>query len=150
MTAIAYRLDLMANALACAKAALRAKVTYDGGRRYASRSEATRGAQLEILQAAGQIRGLEFQPRVDLHAGIFYKPDFKYYELQRLPLTQALRLDEWVPVWEDVKGIIARDTALKLRLWRVHGPGLLRLTRQSGTRFRVIREIRPKGPRYAD
>jgi hypothetical protein len=51
---------------------------------------------------------------------------------------------KWTPrLYEDVKGVITRDFALKLRLWKVHGPGPLRLTKRRGKSFVTVREIIP-------
>ena len=46
-------------------------------------------------------------------------------------------------IYEDVKGVITRDFTLKLRLWKVHGPGPLRLTKRKGKMFVTVREIIP-------
>jgi hypothetical protein len=51
--------------------------------------------------------------------------------------------DTWRFYYEDVKGIITRDLALKLRLWKVHGPGPLRLTKRKGKTFVTVKEIIP-------
>lgn len=105
-----------------------------GGRLMDSQAEADRAQDLELLQSAGEIAELEYQPVVTLTAGIKYKPDFKYIERGR-------------PVFEDVKGCISRDAALKFRLWKQYGPALLRLTRRASRRsgFTVFREIMPTG-----
>jgi hypothetical protein len=105
-----------------------------------------RAAELELLEKAGAIIDLEKQPRVHLHAGIHYKPDFSYREW-----------NGWISgtehvggptVYEDVKGVITRDFALKLRLWKVHGPGPQRLTKRHGKTFVTVKEIIPvTGPK---
>jgi hypothetical protein len=43
-----------------------------------------------------------------------------------------------------VKGVIGRDQALKFKLWKLHGPGPLRLTKRQGKTFVVFfKEIIP-------
>ena len=50
--------------------------------RFASKKEAKRYGELKLLQQAGEIAGLEMQPRWDLHVNgtrvAFYKGDFCY------------------------------------------------------------------------
>ncbi len=110
-----------------------ARKTRFGGRLYDSKAEADRAAELALLVAAGVITDLEAQPRVELEPGIVWKLDFAYTERGRR-------------VHEDVKGIVTREAALKMKLWRLHGPGLLRIVKRRGTRaaFIAVKEIMPR------
>lgn len=104
------------------------------GRLYASKAERDRGDQLRLLEQAKVIRNLGEQPRIELEPGIFYRPDFVYVERGRL-------------VYEDVKGVVTERFRLVCKLWRLHGPAVLRVTKRKGTRsaFIVVREIMGKG-----
>lgn len=110
-----------------------AKQTLALGRRFDSGAEAARAAELSLLERAGAIADLVFQPRVELEPGIFYRPDFAYRERGRV-------------VWEDVKGVETERFRLIKRLWRLHGGGPLRITKRSGIRggFRVVQEVLPR------
>jgi len=108
--------------------------TVRDGRSFASRIEADYGAELELRERAGEIHGLAYQPRVELEPGLFYKPDFAFMERGR-------------PVFVEVKGVRTDRYRLICKLWRLHGPGVLRevMRRGRGARFVVTREI-PPGP----
>lgn len=114
--------------------AQRAQSAHFGARWFDSTAERDRAEELRSLEAAGEIKALTLQPKVDLTAGITWKLDFSYTEQGRT-------------VWEDVKGVIGRDVALKVRLWREYGPGLLRLTRRANRQreFTVVREVMAQG-----
>ena len=75
-----------------------AEPTTIDGIRFASKAESKRYQELCLMQAAGEIRGLECQYRVDLHVGTLkigsYVADFTYAE----------RLGN-VRILEDVKGV---------------------------------------------
>jgi hypothetical protein len=123
-----------------------ARKTLFGGRMYDSHAEADRAAELELLEKAGEITDLEKQPRILLHAGIYYKPDFSYHELRPYLGYSVGEVQQAGPtIYEDVKGVMTRAFALKLRLWREHGPGPLRLTKRRGKTFVTFREIIPTG-----
>lgn len=100
------------------------------GRSFDSGAEADRGGELTLLEQAGELAGLTFQPRLELEPGIFYKPDFSYVERGRV-------------VYEDVKGVETERFRLIKKLWRLHGPGPLRITKRASRRdgFRVVQEI---------
>jgi hypothetical protein len=80
------------------------------GQRFASRHEAARYAELQLLARAGFIRGLTCQPSYELRACVIgprgrcqesrviaiYRADFAYEERRR---------DTWHPVIEDAKGV---------------------------------------------
>lgn len=73
-------------------------------RAFASAAEAERAEQLHLMQAAGEITGLEFQPRYALSKNCRFTLDFRY------------RLPDGTLVVEDVKGCAARDFAVR-RAW---------------------------------
>lgn len=106
------------------------------GRMFDSGAERDRAIELTLLVQAGEIDDLQLQPVVELTAGIKFRPDFCYLEGARKRL-----------IFEDVKGIVTREAALKHRLWAVYGPATLRLTRRKGKGqpFLAFREILPKG-----
>lgn len=78
------------------------------GRRFASKAEARRGAELALLQRAGEISGLVFQPRypveVNGHLVCVYVGDFGY------------RTKAGAHVVEDVKGAETDVFRLKRKL----------------------------------
>lgn len=75
------------------------------GIRFASKAEARRYGELKLLEKAGKIADLELQPRFLLIAGVVYVGDFAYRE-------------DGKRVVEDVKGIIAQHSAIKMKLFR--------------------------------
>lgn len=97
------------------------KVTLDGYQ-FDSVREATRYSQLQLLQRAGQITGLELQPRFELipkqcrddgkpERACEYVADFRYTD------TRTGK-----QVIEDAKGMRTRDYIMKRKLMlQVHG-----------------------------
>ncbi|MBX6966011.1 DUF1064 domain-containing protein [Alcaligenes faecalis] len=97
------------------------KVTL-GGHQFDSAREATRYSQLQLLERAGQIKGLELQPRFELipkqrrddgkpERACEYVADFRYTDT-RTGQT----------VIEDAKGMRTRDYIMKRKLMlQVHG-----------------------------
>lgn len=90
------------------------------GHKHASRREATRCAELHLLQRAGQIADLTVEPTYVLAPGgnpimmgngqkARYRPDFVYRENGAL-------------VAEDIKGMIVRDFPLRAALFRLCFP----------------------------
>ena len=73
------------------------------GRMFASKAEARRGEELYALELYGAISNLEYQPKFLLSEKpkITYTPDFKYIEDGKV-------------IYEDVKGVLTRDTRTKL------------------------------------
>lgn len=115
-------------------------ITEDGAS-FPSRLEARRWGQLLQLQEAGALSDLRRQPKVLLTAAdIVYHPDFCYQERGRL-------------VFEETKGFDTKDWLLKLKLWRVYGPGVLRVMKAvKGGGIRTSEEVHPRaipepGPR---
>lgn len=85
------------------------------GIRFSSKAEARRYGELKLLQHAGHIKLLETQPRFPLIVkGILickYVADFQYYDVQK-------KCD----VVEDVKGVIAAHSKIKMKLFTVLYP----------------------------
>jgi hypothetical protein len=113
--------------------AKRSQSPHFGARLFDSMAERDRAEELRLLEVAGEIAELVLQPVVELTAGIRWRLDFSYVERGRT-------------CWEDVKGVMGRDTALKVKLWREYGPGLLRITKRDGRKraFMVVREVMAK------
>lgn len=103
-----------------------------GSRLYDSKGEAERGAQLQLLEMAGEISDLQFQVQFNLtRANITYRADFTYMERGRM-------------VAEDFKGVETDRFKLICKLWNAYGPCVLRVTqrnRRGG--FCIKREIMP-------
>jgi len=80
-----------------------------------SRMESRYYMDLKILQRANKLKIVELQPKVYLTlAKILFKPDFLIEENGKM-------------IWIDVKGMKTTTFAIKQRLWRHYGPGLLRV-----------------------
>jgi len=81
---------------------------------YASKREANRAAELELLERMGKIRELYKQPRFQLlkgtdgkDRGVWYVADFSYWDCERQ-----------VRVIEDVKGFLTPVYKLKKKLMK--------------------------------
>ena len=88
-----------------------ARRTYSAlcGRTFDSKLEARRGEELELLQKAGEISGLEFQVKFQLTSNgirpkVTYTADFKYKEL-----TGLRRI-----IHEDSKGVLTEATRVRI------------------------------------
>lgn len=103
------------------------------GRSFASQAERDRGDQLRLLELAGEISDLEFQPQTYLSAAkIGYAPDFRYVE-------------KGVTIYEEVKGFETEGYQIKARLWAYYGPAQLRVLKSNGRgKFVVRKTIFPK------
>lgn len=101
---------------------------------YDSGAERARARQLDALQKDGEINDLREQTAVELETGIHFKTDFDYIERGRR-------------VYEDVKGPMSERFGIICKLWKLHGPGPLRILRRAGQDrpFRVTRTINPGG-----
>lgn len=112
-------------------------------RSFQSKLERDRARELCLLQKAGEIRNLQFQPRVFLtRAEVSYHPDF-YYEEKR---HDCKCKTSWHSVHEETKGVSGYPWLTNRKLWRVYGPGLLRVTvRGSRGGIKVKEEIWPTG-----
>lgn len=105
-----------------------------GPRLFASKAERDRAEELRLLEQAGAISALQLQPKVEMtRARVPWRLDFAYVEHGRT-------------VWEDVKGVVSRETQRNIKLWREYGPGLLRVTKRDGRKraFVVVREVMAK------
>lgn len=92
------------------------RVEYDGIK-FDSKLECEQYKVLKLLESKGKITDLECQPKVYLtKSRILYKPDFKFFDVDAA---------KWV--WVDVKGMQTAVFRIKLRLWRVYGPGELQI-----------------------
>ena len=102
-------------------------------RSFQSKAERDRADQLVLLEQAGAIEGLVFQPQTHLSkANIGYRADFQYFE-------------NGVEIYEDVKGAETEAFGIKKRLWAAYGPAQLRILRKgSGERFLVTKTIYPR------
>ena len=87
-----------------------AKRTYSSlcSRFFASKKEAGRAEELTLLEKAREIYNLEFQPKYVLCSDpkITYTADFRYRDYTR-PSSNVV-------VVEDVKGMLLRETKVKL------------------------------------
>ena len=77
-------------------------------REFASKKECIRAEELTLLEKAGEIYNLEFQPKYVLCSNpkITYTADFRYRDYANHP--------DNVIVVEDSKGVLTRDTRTKL------------------------------------
>jgi hypothetical protein len=106
------------------------RVTEYNGRTFASKAEAHRAQELELLQGAGKIKDLEYQPRymlqppfvrlgktiptvVSTFRAIYYVADFAYWDNE----TEK-------KVVEDVKGAETPLWKLKEKMFRYHYPSI--------------------------
>lgn len=104
------------------------------GHTYDSKGERRRWELLRLLERAGEITDLVFKPEpvvLDAKAGIKWRVDYSYIEAGRR-------------VWEDWKPrpMTARENML-LKMWKAHGPGLLRITGGRGGKTTVLRSVMP-------
>lgn len=112
------------------------KQLHEGGRYYGSQAEADYRKVLDLLVAAGKIKELVDQPQVYLtDAQIGYRPDFCYFDLASRET-----------IFVEVKGLETREYQLKLKLWRVYGPGPLLIVKRkhSGDMPSVVERVVPK------
>lgn len=74
-------------------------------REFASKREAQRGEELALLERAGEIHTLQYQPKYILceKPRITYAADFFYVDIKNART-----------VVEDVKGVLTRETRVKL------------------------------------
>lgn len=98
--------------------------TYEGVQ-YASRIEAIRAWELDLLQRAGEIVMWGSQVRIKLGEDYTAVVDFV--------LTYASE-----PVrYEEIKGYEAKDFSKKRTLWKKYGPGPLHVMKRSGTGWKT-------------
>lgn len=122
--------------------AKRQPALFPGGRSYDSTAERDYRQYLDLLVKAGLVRDIMEQPRVFLsRAEIPYKPDFVFDEVDSHTglLVQGR-------VYVDVKGVETSEFRIKVKLWAVYGPSVLRIVKRGGKRqpWTVVREIIPQ------
>lgn len=100
------------------------------GLSFDSKAESKLHDELLILEKAGEIKILALQNTVHLVAGIRLRVDFKIFDN---------KLDK--EVWVEMKGFETPEWILKKKLWKVFGPGLLRIYYS----LSKIEEINPTG-----
>ncbi len=111
-----------------------AKRTEYNGVGYASKAEAARAQELDLLLKAGEIRDWIGQPTVRL--GIpenVYKPDFHVTPLQGYP---------W---YEDVKGMETPKFRRDKKLWGRYGRADLKIIKSVRKQLVVVEVIHPGG-----
>lgn len=103
------------------------------GYSFASKMEAARFAELELLRRAGEIKEIICQPQVTLtDAEIIYKPDFLVIDI------------DGSQHYEEIKGFETPEWRIKRRLWKYYGPAPLRVFKGSAKRLVMTEEIVPK------
>ena len=96
---------------------------------HSSRGEAMRCDVLHLFQKAGRISDLvPMCASMEVVKGFKYKPDFRYVELG-------------VNIVEDFKGVVTQRFRDIKRLWPHHGTGVLRVSRLSGSKFVIEKDI---------
>lgn len=98
------------------------------GLSFDSKAESKLHDELLLQEKAGEIEILKLQDRVHLVAGIHLIVDFKVFDKK---LNQE--------VWIEMKGFETPEWRIKKRLWKVFGPGLLKVYYGS-----KVEEIFPK------
>lgn len=93
-----------------------AKRVEKAGLWFDSKAESKHHDDMLLRERAGEIKILKIKDRVPLTAGICWNVDFKVFDI---------KLDQ--EVWEEFKGFPTREFLLKKKLWKEHGPGILRI-----------------------
>jgi hypothetical protein len=102
---------------------------------FSSRLEYSVYQLLLTRERAGEISDIRKQHCVDLTAAcISWKVDFSFIEK-----STGLR------VWCEAKGLEKSDYRIKLKLWRVYGPGTLEIWKGSAARPFVAEIVVPRG-----
>jgi hypothetical protein len=94
-----------------------------------SKAESRHHDEMLIRERAGEIRIEKIHDRVHLTADVHLVADFRVWDFS---LNQQ--------VWEEYKGVPSKEWQIKKKLWRVHGPGLLRVYYKTGK----VEKIWPK------
>ena len=87
---------------------------------------------LKLLERAGNIKITAVQTQTQITPEITHRTDFLVFDL---------RLGE--PVWVEYKGFQTERWRIIKKLWKSHGPGLLRIYSGYGLKMHC-EEIRPK------
>lgn len=89
---------------------------------FASKREAKRAVELALMEKAGKIKFLKFQPRYILEVNEVkvcdYVGDFEYYELGPAPSRFVSRDPVLYRVTEDVKGVKTPTYQIKKKLMK--------------------------------
>jgi len=110
-----------------------AKKTERDGRTFDSKAEASLYDILWLREKAGEITELKCQVQIHLtRAKVIYKPDFSFIENDTL-------------IYAEFKGCPTPSWNIKKRLWKVYGPGPLRIYGGKAGYVRFTEEIIPKG-----
>lgn len=104
------------------------------GRSFASQAERDCFKLLELMERAGEIKDIQCQVTTPLTAGITHRTDFKYFDC---------KLGE--TVWGEYKGFEDQRWRDIRKLWKVYGPGRLRVYKGRGFKIICTEEIIPTG-----
>jgi hypothetical protein len=108
-----------------------ARRTEYAGRVYASKMEANRAAELDLLVRAGAVAW--WLPQVTIPLGPDHKMRVDFLVAERAKFgAAASALDALFVHAEDVKGARTREHARHERLWRKYGPFELRIITKTG------------------
>lgn len=113
-----------------------AKVKHPSGYSFASKLERSVFDLLCLMEKAGEIQNIKCQDHVYLtEARIIMIPDFKVFDLT---LEQN--------IWIEAKGYESDIWRIKRRLWKVYGPGRLRVYKAKGKALFMSEELYPRAP----
>jgi len=106
------------------------------GRSFPSKLERATANLLVIRQRAKEIKDLEFQPRVRLleHPDLNYKPDFRYFDIERKQLYHV-----------ESKGFVGERWRVIRVVWAHFGPTPLEIMVAGKYGPRVQKTLWPKG-----
>lgn len=104
------------------------------GLSFSSQGERDCYEMLKLLEKAQELSEIQIQDHVYLtDARILYIADFKYRNL--------ISGEE---EWAEFKGFATDVWAIKKRLWKHYGPGVLKVYKKSGVRVYLAETISPK------
>lgn len=104
------------------------------GRSFASKGERDCFEYLKMLERAGEVENIECQVTTKLTAGITHKTDFRCWD--------NLRNE---PLWVEYKGFSDQRWRDIKKLWKIYGPGRLKVFGGYGLRMKLLDEIVPVG-----
>jgi len=102
------------------------KPTKLAGRSFDSKAESHCFSFLQALEKAGEIRDIETQQTIPLVAGIRLRVDYVFFDI---------KLNE--QVFGEYKGFETPEWLLKKKLWKVFGPGRLRIFMGNWPRYKI-------------
>ena len=101
------------------------------GKYFRSKGEHERWKELQLLERAGAITKLEWQPKYKLtRAKISYTSDYSYVQAGK-------------KITEDFKGKATDRWKVIKKLWQYYGPNTLRVTKKQGKQIVIVEEIIP-------